>query len=229
MRELLYVPIIHTDSDLGRIAPAIDERSAKMCGNRRWETHKRTVTLFWKQIEKYFSQLDAANLKIYQDGLMADDELGEKIIVEGAEKGSRNYQIVVDLMKRGAEIRKTEDIVLLKEEYERVLKLAQSQSLWESTMAYIGYRFRKDRLMEKRDQHIARTINETLKDGEKGVLFIGAYHDVSPYLAKDIVIKAVKDKGSVKEYLKALVLERNATRFNQLAAYMVAAVEERLS
>ena len=222
MRKLLYVPIIHVDSDLGSIAPAIDKRSTQICGRERWKRHKQTVSTFWDNIEKYFKKLNANNLKIYQDGLMIDGELGQKIIEEGAQKGSRNYQIVLDMIRRGSEIRKTEDIKLLKEEYNRILKLAQSKSLWERSAAHIGYRFHRDKLMDKRDRFIADTINQTLKAEEMGVLFIGAYHDVLSLLAKDIAIEEVKKREKVKAYFKMLISGGNEEKFNELAEYLVA-------
>ncbi len=221
MRQLLYVPVIHVGSDLGSIATAIDKRSAEICGRGRWQRHKQVVITFWDKIEGYFKKLDATNLKIYQDGLMADGELGQKIIEEGAKKGSRNYQIVLDLIKRGGEIKKTEDIALLKEEYGRILKLAQTKSLWERTTAYIGYRVHKDRLLDKRDKFMAETINETLKEKGMGVLFIGAYHDVFPHLAKDIAVEEVKNRERVKGYFKMLISGGDEERFNQLADYLV--------
>ncbi len=152
---------------------------------------------------------------------MADGELGQKIIEEGAQKGSRNYRIVLDLIKRGAEIRKTEDITLLKEEYNRILKLAQSKSLWERATAYIGYRFHKDRLMDKRDRFIADTINQTLKEGETGALFIGAYHDVLSLFAKDIAIEEVKKTEKVRDYFKMLISGGNEEKFEELGEYLV--------
>jgi len=220
MRELIYVPVIHAESDLGSIAPVIDKRSAEVCGKERWEKHKKTVVTFWDIIEKFFKNLDAAGLKIYQDGLMADGELGQKIIEEGARRGSKNHQIVLDLVKRGAEIRKTEDVVLLKEEYSRILKLAQSKSLWEKTTAYIGYRFHRDKLMDKRDLFIARTINETLKDRESGLLFIGVFHDVRPHLAEDIAVREVKDRKKVGDYFRLLISGGDKEKFDQLADYL---------
>ena len=221
MRKLLYVPVIHVDSDLGSIAPAIDKRSTQICGRERWERHKQTVSTFWDNIEKYFKKQDAGKLKIYQDGLMADGELGLKIIKEGAQKGSRNYRIVLDLIRRGGEIRKTEDIALLREEYNRILKLAQSKSLWERTAAYIGYRFHKDKLMDKRDSFIADTINQTLKAEEMGVLFIGAYHDVLSFLAKDVSVEELKKTEKVRDYFKMLISGRNDERFNELGEYLM--------
>ncbi|MFH1630591.1 MAG: hypothetical protein ABIE47_17965 [Pseudomonadota bacterium] len=221
MKKLLYVPVIHVDTDMGSIAPTIDKRSGEICGRDRWDKHKQIVATFWDQIEEYFKKLNAGNLKIYQDGLMAAGDLGQTIIKEGAGKGSRNYLIVLDLIKRGAEIRKTEDIALLKEEYDRILKLAQSKSLWERTTAYIGYRFHKDRLMEKRDRFIADTINQTLKVGETGALFIGAYHDVLSLLAGDIAVEEVKKTEKVKEYFKMLISGGDQERFEQLSEYLM--------
>lgn len=221
MRKLLYVPVIHVDPDLGSIASTIDKRSAEICGRQRWDQHKQAVMAFWDAIDSYFKKPNARNLKIYQDGLMADGELGQKIIEEGAKNGSRNYQIVLDLMRRGGEIRKTEDVALLKEEYKRILKLAQTRSVWERIMAYIGYRLHRDRLMEERDKFIAQTINETLKEGETGVLFIGAFHDVTPYLAEDIHIEEVKNPQKVKDYFKTLISGGDEKKFNELAEYLV--------
>lgn len=225
MRKLLYVPIIHVDTDMGSIAPAMDQRSAAICGRERWEKHKQIVITFWDQIEAYFKKLDAGNLKIYQDGLMVAGELGQKIIAQGAKQGSRNYLIVLDLMKRGGEIRKTEDIALLKEEYNRILKLAQSKSPWEKSTAYIGYEEHKDRLMEKRDRFIANTISETLNKGETGILFIGAYHDVSPHLDKDVAVEEIKKCEKIRDYFKVLISGGEEEGFEQLAEYLVSKVQ----
>ncbi len=220
MRELLYVPVIHVDSDLGSIASDIDKRSADICGKERWEMHKQSVIIFWDKIEEYFKKLDAGNLKIYQDGLLADGELGQKIVEEGARKGSRNFRIILDLMERGGELRKTEDVELLKEEYNRILKLSQARSLWGRATAYIGYRIHKDRMMEKRDRFIAETINETLKEEERGVLFMGAFHEVCQYIAKDIKVKEVKNIEKVKTYFKELISGKNKEKFDELTEYL---------
>ena len=109
MRELIYVPVIHVESDMGGVGTTIDKRSAEVCGRERWEKHKQVVIKFWDGIEEYFKKLDAGNLRIYQDGLMAEGDLGLKVIREGAGQGSRNHRIVLDLIERGAVIRKTED------------------------------------------------------------------------------------------------------------------------
>ncbi|MFH1935604.1 MAG: hypothetical protein ABIN18_29045 [Pseudomonadota bacterium] len=225
MRKLIYVPVIHVESDMGSIGSAIDKRSAEVCGRERWEKHKQVVIKFWDEIEEYFKKLDARNLIIYQDGLMADGELGLKIIREGTRQGSRNHKIVLDLIERGGVIRKTEDIELLKEEYARILKLAQSKSLWERTTAYIGHRFHKDRLMDKRDSFIAKTINGTLKEEETGLLFMGAFHDVLSHLSEAVVVNEVKKREKVRDYFKLLISGGNEREFNKLAKYLVQSPE----
>jgi hypothetical protein len=224
VRKILYVPIIHMESDLGSASPTIDNTSASLCGEERWSKHKQTVSEFWDRVKGFLDRLDSANLKIYQDGLPADGELGWMVIEEGAKRGSKNYQIILDLIKKGAEIRKTEDVALLKEEYERIIRLAQAKSRAHRVVASVGYKLRKDRLMAERDRFIAETINETLSEGETGILFIGAYHDVLPHLARDIAVEQVKEQEKVRAYFKGLISGKDEEKFEQLAAYLVSPV-----
>jgi hypothetical protein len=224
MKELLYVPIIHMEADLGSIAATIDNTSAALCGEERWTRHKEIVSEFWDRVKDFLDRLDSASLKIYQDGLPADGALGRTIIEEGAKRGSKNHQIILGLIEKGAEIRKTEDVPLLKEEYERIIRLAQAKSLASRIPAYIGYKLHKGRLMAKRDRFIARTINETLSEGETGILFIGAYHDVLSRLAGDIAVKQLKEQEKVTAYFKGLISGKDEEGFQQLAEYLVSPV-----
>jgi hypothetical protein len=224
MRKLLYVPIIHMESDLGSVAPTIDNTSAFLCGEERWAKHKETVSQFWDRIKDFLDRLDNTNLKIYQDGLPADGELGRMLIEEGAKRGSKNHQIILDLIKKGAEIRKTEDVSLLKEEYERIIRLAQAKSLAHRIVAHIGYKLRKGRLTAERDKFIAETINETLSEGETGILFIGTYHDVLSHLASDIAVAQLKEEQKVRAYFKGLLSEKDEEQFEQLAEYLVSPI-----
>ncbi len=224
MRKLLYVPIIHMEPDLGSLAQDVGRMSSQIYGEERWEKHKQSVSNFWDSISDYFDSLDASPLKIYQDGLMANGMLGLKIIEEGAQRGSKNHQIVLKLIKRGGEIRKTEEVSLLKEEYEHIIKLSRSESLLERGLAYLQYKMRKSRLNEERDKFIAKTINGTLQEGETGVLFIGAYHEVLPLLSKDILVKEVKEQEKIKAYFEELIQGKNKNRFGELAEYLTAPV-----
>ena len=208
MRKLLYVPIIHSESDLGSLGPAIDRKTASLCGERRWAEHKETVSRFWQSVAEYLLSLDIAGLKIYQDGLVADGKLGMRVIEEAARRDSRNHQVILDLIKKGAEIHKTEDASLLIQEYENISRLDPTS------------RGQRDRLTEERDSFVARTINETLKDGETAILFMGAYHSVLPRLARDIVVEQVKEVEKVRAYFEELLSSHNETSLQQLAHYL---------
>ena len=59
-------------------------------------------------------------------------------------------------------------------------------------------------MLKERDGYIARRIDETLREGESGVLFIGAYHDIASKLPEDIHVVQVKDITEVREYQRGL-------------------------
>ena len=208
------------EPDLGSEAAAIDSKSASLFGEERWAKHKETIARFWERIADYFATVDTSTLKIYQDGLPADGALGRKIIEEAAKRGSKNHRIILSLMTRGAEIRKTEDPSLLKEEYEHISGLTRSTSAVEKTIAYARYKLRKNQLTKERDKFVAKTIDETLKDGETGVLFMGSHHNIFPYLPKDIVVKQLKNREKINAYFRELVSGGDGERFEQLAKYL---------
>lgn len=225
MRKLLYVPMIHASADLGSVAQELDKRGVKLCGEERWKKHKEAVEGFWNVVSEYANSLDAGNLRIYQDGLMADGELGMTIVVDSAKKGSRNYEIILTLVERGARIVKTEDVSLLKQEFDYIVGMTREKSAVKRLLAALKYRMKKKKLLEERDKFIAKTINETLKDGETGILFLGAYHNVPDKLSEDIVVEQLKDKDKVGEYQKLLPYRRKEDRFNQLAEYLVSPIK----
>lgn len=222
MRKLIYVPVIHEESDLGSAASSVKGKSREACGGALWERHHEIVALFWENIRKFFNEIDPKGLLIYQDGLMTEGEPGHKIIREAAKRGSTNYQIVLDLINRGGTIKKTENIELLKMELQRILQLVQADSALEKDTSAIQNEFDGDRLMEERDRFVAKSINETLKN--KGALFMGAYHHVRPYLEYDIEIIEIKNIKTVRDYFKTLNARGPMEKFDKLAAYMVSPV-----
>ena len=224
MRRLIYIPIIHTDADMGSLASALDQSTAALCGEERWERHKATASGFWQMVSDHLKTLDAKSLKVYQDGFASDGDLYKKIIAEGLRRGSKNYEIIFNLLNRGAEILSTEDMALLQEEYEYISQIIKAKTLSQRRFAYKEYESRKSQLTMERDRFIARTINETLEDGEAGLLFIGAYHDVVPRLAKDIVVEQLKERETVKAYFDELMYNRDERNFERLTRYISSAV-----
>ena len=89
-------------ADLGSIANHVDKRGSAVFGEEFWKNHRETISGFWDSIVKYFTNLEVKDFKIYQDGMVADAEVGQKIVEEGVKSGSKNYEIIDDLLKKGA-------------------------------------------------------------------------------------------------------------------------------
>jgi len=222
MRKLYVIPIIHMSADLGTLAPAMDRRGIVELGKDFWLRHKETVTRFWDSIAEFLNSLEVKGSKIYQDGLIADGEMGIRIVEEGVKEGSKNYEIISGLLKRGASLVKTEDLSLVKKEYDSLSKIVRSKSSGGKMISSLRYKLLQGKLLKERDDFIAKRIDETLGDGEVGILFIGAYHDVIPKLPQDIEIREVKKAEKVREYQKLLSNpRRDEGRFKQLTEYLV--------
>lgn len=225
MRTLLYVPIIHTSADLGSIAKDVTKRGIADLGEDVWKDHIKTVEGFWDAISHYFDSIDVSGMKIYQDGMVAEGEVGEKIVEETAKAGSKNYELVSSLLKRGAILVKTEIFKLVKKERDRLLAITQAKSITQKIIAFIRYKLVKNILLNKRDNYIAKRIDETLNNGETGIIFIGAYHNIKKWLPKDIQIKEIKDADKVKEYQKLLPFcSKNKERFEELGRYLISEI-----
>jgi len=222
MRTLIYVPIIHTTADLGSMAKDITKTGVATLGEQVWTKHRSTVEGFWNAISSYFDSIEVKDMKIYQDGLVADGEIGEKIVEETSKAGSKNYQLISKLLGRGAVLVKTEDFPLVKEEYNRLLAITQAKSTVRKIIAIIKYKSAKNRLLKKRDTFITQRINETLGPGEKGIIFIGAFHKIRDRLHKNIQVIEVKDREKVKKYHRLLPFHyKHKDQFDELGEYLV--------
>ncbi len=193
MRKLLVIRIVHTPSDMGSMKDGLEKEGVSKMGRQRWEDNQRRIEKFWEEVEVEVDRLglELDKVRIYQDGLPCAGELGERIVRETAEKGSKNYQIIARLMDRGARIEATESPELLRQEYSHIKAILEAKTDQERTEAGARYDQVKDRLMEDRDAFIAQNISSTLQDGETGLLFIGASHNVIPKIAKDIEVKSL--------------------------------------
>lgn len=227
MRTLLYVPVIHMAADLGTLAPDVAKRGIAGLGEEVWEKHVETVEEFWNSLVRYFDRLEVSNFKIYQDGLVANGDMGQKIVEEGLKSGSKNYEIISKLIQRGAVLVKTEDFALVAKEREHLIELTGARTRMEKLNAYLKYKLSKNHLLKKRDRFIADRINETLNQGETGILFIGAYHDIIPMLDKDIRVKEIKEIQKIRDYQKAFLYRKDKKRFEALADYLISPIDIR--
>ena len=177
---------------------------------------------FWDALLTYFDSIDVQGMKIYQDGMVADGDVGKKLAEETAKAGSKNYQLILRLLERGAVLVQTEDFKLVKKEYDQLHAIAQAQSLSRKIIAFIRYKMVKTRLLYERDAFIADKIDQTLKNGETAILFIGAFHHTKKRLPGNIRINEIKDTAKVMQYQRLLPFyHRYSGQFNELGRYLV--------
>lgn len=187
MRRLIYIPVIHSEEDMGSMAGPLRDQYIRQFGIGRWREHIRTVEDMWKGIRQRISalRLNYKKVKIYQDGLpLCGKEL--EIMQDVARMGSHNYAIILELVKKGAELIGTEDAGLLVEEYNSIKKLVGITNAEERRLALKRMQKRRDELLTERDRFAANRIGETLRKGETGILFSGIEHEIDKHLPKDI-------------------------------------------
>jgi hypothetical protein len=186
MRRLKYVPIIHTGVEMGSMYGTLKDEYIRRFGTQKWEEHNRIIEDFWQGIRnKIFDLgLDYQNTRLYQDGLpVCGKEMD--IVQELVKMGSRNHQILMELIQLGAKIEGTEDPKLLLEEYDYLKKASADLDKKQVKRRY--QRLAKS-ILQKRDLYIGQRIDKTLREGETGLLFIGITHKVNEKLPKDIGI-----------------------------------------
>jgi hypothetical protein len=223
-RKLIYIPVIHSGTDMGTIAADISRKGIAGLGEKSWNTHIKTVEKYWDIIAHYCDQIniETKGLKIYQDGMVADGEIAQKIIEDNRKMGSRNYAIIFRLMTKGAVIMKTEDFSLVKNEIDLYKSFSASESLLTKLIKVFIIKAKRYFLLKKRDQVIAKTIAKTLHHGETGLLFLGAYHNILDKLPADIQVVQVKEISKVKKYQKLLPFQvGKKLRFQKLMDYLV--------
>jgi len=184
MRRLKYIPIIHTGVEMGSMYGILKAEYIKRYGKKKWEEHNKIIEDFWQGIRnKVFDlNLDYPNTRLYQDGLpVCGKEMA--IIEELVKMGSRNYQILMELIQLGAKLEGTEDPKLLLEEYAYLKNASADLDKPEVKRRY--QRLAKS-ILQKRDSYIAQRIDKTLREGETGLLFIGIAHRVNEKLSEDI-------------------------------------------
>jgi len=224
MRKLIYAPIIHTDPDMGSLAPGLEKWANEVVGGESWGKHKQAVGLYWWQLAGYWDKKKVGGAKIFQDGMATNGAIGKRIVKELAEKGSANYQIIERLLEKGAKLVKTEDPALLKEEYFLIKELLKKKSFLGGLLAILHYKWRKDKLLKERDTYIAKAINENLKEGEIGICFLGAYHQVLPWLSSDILVVPLRNLDRIKEYYQKFITQKWEGEVNGLSCYLTAPI-----
>lgn len=207
--------IFHTGVDKGSFKDRIDEIIEKQFGKVELQRHKENIEKFWeeldKALEKRIKGIDIRKVKIYQDAQVVNGPVGIKIVEEIAERGSRNHQLILELINKGAVLMKTESFEALKEEYFLIKAMITAKTSAEEECAAMEYEKRKDDILRKRDRYIARNIDKTLKEGEIGILFIGASHNVENELPSSIRIDHLENANIrlLKDEIMSVSILRN--------------------
>ncbi|HYU32483.1 MAG TPA: hypothetical protein VEW48_09990 [Thermoanaerobaculia bacterium] len=183
MRALIYVPIVHSEVDLGSMGGEVRRRFQEAFGNEEWERKYASVEAMWAGLRtKLFAlPLEWRRTRLYQDGLPVCGRETE-IVRDLAAGGSRNYQLLAELMERGATLMGTEDPELMVAEYRRIQSLVRTAQQREPDAAAEELKREGEEILRGRDAFIARRIETTLEEGETGILFLGLLHRVDALL-----------------------------------------------
>ncbi len=193
MRLLILVPIIHTEQDMGSFSEQVKQAYVEKYGLVKWEQHLEVINGLWSAIDQLIDQLieglalPYASIRLYQDGL---PECGreEELVKEIAGRGSKNHQLLLDLMQKGATLMGTESPALLRQELTLLRAgLAAPPAPEQADPAPAIDEGRK--LLAERDHYIAQRINDTLCADEIGFLFLGMAHSIKALLPPDIQLK----------------------------------------
>jgi hypothetical protein len=187
LRTLIYIPIIHTEADMGGLAKSVRSAALRRLGLRGLKSKESIIDKIWMEIEQAIGGLDLPyeKVRLYQDGLPVCGREAE-IVKELARSESRNHRLLLSLMERGATIMGTESLELLLEEYRLVKDILASGDAFQSEKVEGRKKSQSHSLVKRRDQFIAGCINSTLCAGETGILFLGMLHSLRHLLDKDI-------------------------------------------
>lgn len=182
-RKLIYIPIIHTQADMGALREHVKKASLTKLGLTGWKRKITLIDKFWTEIEKIIDGLSLpwSRVRIYQDGLPVSGKESQ-IVAELARSGSRNHALLLRLVNAGAALTGTESLELLLEEYDHVKRTLGVKS----RAVPVSEKSTSASILKRRDEFIAKRINETLLPGEVGIVFLGMLHSLEPWLDKDI-------------------------------------------
>jgi hypothetical protein len=189
VRKLYYIPIIHTQVDMGSLNEPIKRATLHNIGRTAFKHKIDLIDKMWNIIEQTIQSLylPYKSVLLYQDGLPVCGQEA-KIVTQLAKAGSRNHQLLLSMMRKGAIIMGTESLELLMEEYEIAKQVLAEENILKISAVRTSLQTLSDSLLKKRDQFIAQCINSTLPDGKIGILFLGMLHSVENWLDSDIMV-----------------------------------------
>lgn len=188
-RALIYIPMIHTQVEMGTLSSSMRRLMTQKLNGQAWERHEDVIRGLWEGIRRAVERwpLSWEHVRLYQDGLPRCGREAE-IVADLAGAGSPNHQLLLSLIKKGATLMGTESPDLVLEEYRLAQQILTAENPEEAARIDARYAARRRALLAQRDQYIARRLNESLRVGETGLLFLGVLHSLDSRLAKDIAV-----------------------------------------
>lgn len=190
MRALIYVPMVHSEADLGRMAEEVRRQYIDALGADAWSRRTSAVDAMWAGIRQKLLALPLAwnTVRLYQDGLpVCGRELD--IVRDVAAAGSLNHRLLLELVERGAVLMGTESAELLVREYRRVQELVQVARGGAAGVAALEREGQA--VLRDRDVFIARRILTTLQQDETGIVFCGLLHRIDELIGDDSEVRHV--------------------------------------
>ena len=162
------------------------------------------VFKYWDQVESQLTSLElklGSVKKVYHELVPSGGDEGSKIIEE---LNSTSYEVVKSRVERGAQLEGLEDTDLLTESMDWTRCLAVGLQN-EKVFNQVYELYAKAQTM--RNEHIAKRIDETLKEGECGVLLMREGHHVQ--FPPDIDVFYVSPPGldEIKRWLRTKEVE----------------------
>lgn len=172
-RHLVHVPLVHNSVEMShKVDLSIDS----------------TIQKYWDLIDQKINSLpiDFSKVLIYQDSLA---NLPEELISAWFDSNpkSPNFDMLRDLVRKGAKLIGTENYATLMEQYELINRVLNNQ------MSLKEYTNEANPINTARDKYIANRIDKTLTVNHLGILFIGARHNVQKYLPNDIEVTLIEE------------------------------------
>ncbi|MEI8350642.1 MAG: hypothetical protein WCI77_10890 [Candidatus Omnitrophota bacterium] len=193
-RSLIYVPVLHTQKEASEILLSLKADAAPLSVDTSLAEQEKSVKEMWDGIREKIqnTSISCSTIRIYQDAMPVcgrEKEIAEKLAL----KASHNHQLILELVKNGANLEGTEDPNLLIEEYDNLSQLTSKAAV--SIQCYRDslneYKEKGAKLMKQRDTFIAERIKISLKEGETPLVFMGVRHELEKLLQSSFVINYI--------------------------------------
>jgi len=216
LRRLVYVPVLHAREDSlpagaalqtlqagGQAASILRGNEKSGLKDKEFNADHSAIGEMWAGITAKIEELGLPwnKTRIYQDGLpVSGREL--EIVTRLTDSGSWNHLLILNLLKKGAQLEGTENMDFLMREYDLLniflmknsgadLSAVAPGAKAEQSAAMAEYQAKSRELLKIRDEFILKRVKTTLQEGEVGIVFMGVMHRLDKMLEKDFLVSYV--------------------------------------